>query len=156
MNARAQVSLELMLLVMAMLLYLQTSTLPMVQLSSKAVQDVGSVGKARLAFDAVHDSIAWVGHSTGESRRTLEVFLPAQTRLSCDAGQASLSFAVSLDPSLERVPACAQDQDNDDFQCSHSKAFGPGFKLGCRTRAWQGPGWKTVSIEKVSGVVTVE
>ncbi len=158
MNARAQVSLELMLLIMVMLLYVQTVTQPVVQLTAKAVQDVGSVGKTRLAFDSLFDAVEGVGVSTGDARRVLEVFVPLGARLSCDSAARSLSFEVRLEPSLEKVPACAQDGDGDDSKCTHVKVFSGGFALDCRVpgAAWQGPGWKTVSVTKANGGVVVE
>ena len=156
-SARGQVSLELMLLVMVMLLFLQTATLPVVQLSSKAAQDIGSVGKARLALDTIGRAIEDVGFSSGDSRRMVEVFVPGQTRLLCDAAARRLSFEVQLDSSLEKVSACAQDSDRDDFKCSFARPLPGAFGVECgRGPPWKGPGWVTVSVEKSGGGVIVE
>ncbi len=154
MNARGQVSLELMLLVMVMLLYLQTTTLPLVAASAKAMQEVNGVGKARLAFDQVHEAVESLAYSTGDGRRSLEVFVPAGAKLSCE-GRA-FSFAVSLDASLDQVKACSGDNDGNDYLCTHSRPWPLRQPVECRTAAWQGPGWKTVVVERAKGGLVLE
>ncbi len=157
MIARGQVSIELMLLVMVMLLYLQTNVQPLVLLSTQAASDVTAVGKARLAFDAVHGAALQVARSSGDSRRVLDVFIPAHAILSCDASARSLSFTVTLEAGLETLEACRADRDGDSTRCSFARAFPEGLLLRCGSGqlSWQGPGWKTVSIEKTGGVVSL-
>ena len=93
-SKKGQISLEFMLIILICIGYLQVITATVIGPSIDAAQDVTRLGQAKLSAEKLANAINEVSSSLGESKRTLHLFVPKDSALSCNT--TNVHFEVTL------------------------------------------------------------
>lgn len=109
-NARGQISIEFMLLLVFMLVYLTASILPSIELGGQSAQEVESLGQARIAAEKIAGTLNRLQDQTTGARETITLFIPLDANILCNTAQKKVGFAYELQGS--NVTACENDDDN--------------------------------------------
>lgn len=125
---KGQMAIEFILIVILMLLYIQTIILPSIDIAEASVDDSTRVAQARFAAERFSSTISYVKAVNGESRKTINIYVPDDTSLKCDADNDLIGFTVRLNDALADrvVPLCNEVATG--WECS--KDFGVEFD-GC-------------------------
>lgn len=91
MNRKGQASIEFILLIILMLLYVQTIILPAIDMSKSSVKGTMGLGEAVFAGEKIANAINYVGSGSGEGKETISVYLPAESTISCAKSQPGVS-----------------------------------------------------------------
>jgi uncharacterized protein (UPF0333 family) len=158
-NNRAQVSIEFIIIIVISLIYINVVTSPLlITTSTAAAQDVKKVGDAKIAAQTLANAINSAAANSGESRKTVQLFLPAETGLSCDTAIQMINYTVKITDLSGRTP----------FGCSSATDCGGSVRLiaspggltcpACDTStSCEGPFYKAFAVTKNSaGAITVE
>jgi len=81
---RGQVSIEIIMLVMVIALFIQSIVVPSLDISAGTAKEVTRMGQARYAAEKLANTIDAVHASAGENKRTITLFIPARTVIGCD------------------------------------------------------------------------
>ncbi|MFH1224473.1 MAG: hypothetical protein V1676_01590 [Candidatus Diapherotrites archaeon] len=84
-GVNGQASIEFILLIILMLLYIQTLILPEIDIGRGAARGVIGLGEARFAAEKIVNAVNYVGSSSGEAKETISVFVPKGAELRCDS-----------------------------------------------------------------------
>lgn len=98
---KGQATIEFILLVVVMLLFINTTIVTNANTVSVSALDVSTLGKARLAAEKIVDSINYVGFSGDETKQTVTVFIPEKATIGCFSGDpettpGKIKFSVDL------------------------------------------------------------
>jgi len=105
-NNRAQVSIEFIIIIVISLIYINTVTNPLlITTSTAAAQDVKKVGDAKIAAQTLANAVNSAVANSGESRKTVQLFLPAETGLSCDMANQEIDYSATIANLYCRQPA---------------------------------------------------
>ena len=152
-NSRGQISIEYILLVIILLIYLQSFVQPVFESSIHSSQDVAAIGQASAAARKLAQSIDFVGGSPADMKQTISFYLPANTTLSCSGAPApAVQYTATI--SLPH-PAC-----NNTTSCSGSISVLGSLALNCGSLFTLNPGavggkYYSVMVYKQGGVVNV-
>ena len=95
-NSSGQTSVEFLFLFLIMLFYLQTVIQPSVTEASNAVIAVNKVGQAKLAAMKVANAVNEVTALSGESSKTIWVFLEPDTNIWCVEADNEIWYGASV------------------------------------------------------------
>ncbi len=136
---RGQASIEIIMLVMIIALFIQTVINPSLTIAAASAKETAKVGQARFAAEKLANTIDAVSVAPGENKRTITLFVPGNTIITCKSDEIAatvpgpdpaacneeICFQVALDDTLLNVAsapsACVGDIDGDDDKCA--KAF---------------------------------
>lgn len=93
-NLKAQATIEFLLVMMIMLIYLQAFILPSQNFSLTAIHDTRKVILADNASKKIHTAVMMVSFFDGDSSRKLTVFLDKDVSIKCNSN--GISFEVEL------------------------------------------------------------
>mgnify|MGYP001575019558 CR=1 FL=1 len=133
---RGQATIEFILLVVVMLLFINTAIVTNANTVSVAALDVSTLGKARLGAEKLVDSVNYVGFSGEGTKQTITVFIPDKAKIECipgTAGVGAIKFSTIL-----RGPAngCTDtDGDGKDDTCIKELPVYTDLTLACDTTA---------------------
>ncbi|MCX6799062.1 MAG: hypothetical protein NTW59_03140 [Candidatus Diapherotrites archaeon] len=106
MNSKAQVSIEFIIIIVIALIYINTITNPLlIQTSTASAEDVQHVGDARIAAQKLANAINEAAASPGESRKTVQLYLPANSGISCDRTNKEIDYSARVSNLYCRQPA---------------------------------------------------
>ncbi|MBU1120877.1 hypothetical protein KJ660_03270, partial [Candidatus Micrarchaeota archaeon] len=81
---KGQASIEFMLLIVLILLYIQTIIQPMIIEGTNSLDDTMRVGRSRFAAEKLANTINYVNSLSGEAKSTVSIFIPDRSRIYCD------------------------------------------------------------------------
>lgn len=102
-NQKGQTSIEFLFLFLIMLFYLQAIIQPTVEEASESIKAVNKVGQAKLAAVKLANTINEVSAASGDSSKTIWLFLEEGTGIECDSGSNLILYNAEAGLSL---PAC--------------------------------------------------
>jgi len=108
-NRKGQVSIEFLLLLIIMLLYIQLIIMPTIDFSANYAEDAIRLGEARFSAEKLANTIDYIALSSGESKQTIKLFVPKDANISCNANAAgnSIEFKVKISEPTADCPAPA-------------------------------------------------
>ena len=143
---RGQVSIEFMLLVVFILVFLSSTVFPSIDLSVSTVRDVRAVAESRVAAEKIANTVESLKGQSIAARETLAIIIPKNAVINCDL--ATTPFGILFSYTLEGpgVTACQNDDDTIDSVCT--KKFPVSTDFSCVNFPVQGPQTASVVIQK--------
>lgn len=123
---KGQSSIEFMLLIVLILLYIQTIVQPVIAEGTRSLNDVMRVGQARFAAERIANAINYVNAAGEANKETIETFIPGRTRIYCNEADKLIRFVAEID---SNIPQCAYDGKPQD--CDKNFALISGISLKC-------------------------
>jgi uncharacterized protein (UPF0333 family) len=127
-NKKGQVSIELMLIIIIVLLYINTVSRPYIESTTGTVQDITRIAQGKLAVDKISNAVGYVSALSGESQQTISIYLPERTRIAwndittqgCIANHFCMQVALEQRIGINPPNACLDsvDGDTDDWICT--------------------------------------
>ena len=105
MNGKGQISIEFLLIMLIMLLYLQTIIRPGIDSAEMAASDVQRVDQTNLMAEKLASSINEIAAASGDTKKTIQLFLPENVFISCDVTNKTIDYNVGLEHP-EETTAC--------------------------------------------------
>ena len=96
MNKKGQLSLEFVLIMVVILLFMQTIILPSVDIAVSSAKDVKKVSEVSFAAEKLADTINYVASSSGDTIHNVSVYIPEGAALSCE------DVVIRMTATLER------------------------------------------------------
>lgn len=175
-KSRGQVSIEFLLIIIISLIYIYTVARPvLVDTGAAAAEDVKRVSDAKIAAQKLANSINEAAAGSGESKRTVHLFLPAKASVACGenvieytAKIANLYCRNPLEKKTEEQPisegACTYSAGNcsgppyeGEYECGGSIELLDSADPNCdAVGSIEGPLYRAVVVEKGAAGITVE
>lgn len=108
-NCIGQTSVEFLFLFLIMLFYLQVVIQPAVNDSSASITTVNKVGQAKLAAMKLANSINEISALSGESSKTIWLFMESCTSVWCDDTDNKIYYSATANIGLEECAGSAYD-----------------------------------------------
>ena len=105
MNSFGQTSVEFLFLFLVMLLYLQVVIQPKVDEATGGIVAVNRAGQAKLAAQKLANAINEVNAISGESTKTIWLFIEDHTTVWCNPGGKTIDFEVESEVDI-KAPGC--------------------------------------------------
>ena len=149
-NRKGQASIEFMLLLIIMLMYVQLIIVPSIDVAAASSEDVVRLGEARFAAEKLANTVNYVSASTGESKQTIKLFVPRETTIECNDTDNTIDFSVNMSMETGGIIGCSG------TLCEKSIPVMTATDLVCVMSQVLGPNLATVVVNKeASGVVYV-
>ena len=95
---KGQVAIEFMFIILIVIVYISTVTIPLVKESKEAVTDVDSIARANNETQKIVNVINDVYLMGDGSRQTIKVYVPANTVIYCEDRNISFKTTLTLKP----------------------------------------------------------
>ena len=95
-NEHGQVTIEFLLVLVIMLLYVQVLVIPISDSAVQAIEDVSRVANATLSTSKIVDNISFVSSLPGNSRQVVYIYVPKDSEITCNQLNNSVDFKVNL------------------------------------------------------------
>ena len=95
-NKRGQTSVEFLFLFLIMLIYVNTTVYPNMNISRAYIEETHRLGQARLAIKQIANAVTEVAASSGKSKQTFYIFVDSNTELICDETNNKIQFEVGM------------------------------------------------------------
>jgi len=119
-NKKGQISIEFVLILLIGLIYLNTISSAVIYPAIDSAKDVSNIGEARLAVEKIVNSVNELAASPGEGKKTINVFVPEKTTITCTGSAVKFSVQVAGN----NIGSCkAANDGDDDHICSKSIAI---------------------------------
>lgn len=107
-NSKAQVSVEFMLIVMIIILYVVNVIQPIVVASADSAEDVARISQINFAAEKLASSVSYVHSLPGESWVSINLFIPAGSKIECDTVNcpSAICYSADISSDLLSVSAC--------------------------------------------------
>lgn len=96
-NKKGQVSIEFILILVVVLLYIQVLVIPVVRNAIMVGEDVTALAQAKSSAQKLVNAVDFVQYSTGDSQITLNLFAPKNTRLIFDSAARAVNFTALIE-----------------------------------------------------------
>lgn len=141
---KGQAVLEFLFLLLVIIIYLTTLVVPMSKDAQSAISDTEKISRANNETQKLANAVGEIAMLGEGSRKTVDVFVPEDTKIDCNAITNSLTFEVTL--SLKPYPP----------QCNATtgtctKSFPQSPTLQCNLTELAPYSKASVKIEKLSG-----
>ncbi len=129
MKSRGQASIEFILLIVVILLYLQTVVQPTVSVANISAQEVNRVGKARSAAESLANTIKSVSLQSSQSKQTIQIFVPAKAELHCKCPTCAIPSnfgdlnAIEMIVILDQAPPLIVEDGTSSGKCRSGKCY---------------------------------
>jgi len=124
---KGQTSIEFMLLIVIILLYIQTVINPNITETLTSVSDTTRVAEARLATEKLANAVNYVAASNSESKTTVNLFIPERTIILCDEANKRLRYETTLDANIAKCGIL----DGNPANCDKNFELNPTIVLTC-------------------------
>jgi uncharacterized protein (UPF0333 family) len=140
---KGQISIEFMLLLMVLLLFMFTTILPGAKEAEKGVDDASRISAAIMAQEKIVSSANYLSVLGSGSKQTLTVFLPEKTSMTYSSEKLTLTFYTKSNAEND----CDPDTAHSDypFKCTREKQIDSGISI---IGNMSGPGAVSVVVEK--------
>lgn len=159
-SLKGQVSIEFVLIIVLMLMFIQTVIEPSVSGASNALEDIRQAGEIKAASQKLADSVDELALAPDGAVKTIFLFVPKSSTITCDAANKQIKYDTNLSseatacqpPKETIIPA-----DNDPKKCTYAiKTIAA--TLSCTTTTFDGltkGNTFEVKLSKTAGVVSV-
>ena len=89
---KGQATIEFLLIIVIMLMYVSTTVLPNSDSSSNATEDVVNIGKLALSAEKLRNGIQYVSISGEDTKQTIHVIIPAESTLECGTQEIIITY----------------------------------------------------------------
>jgi len=117
---KGQISMEFILLVIVMLLYMQVIIQPLADISVSSVDDVTRLTQVKLASEKLVNIADYISSQSNESKFSTTLIIPRDANISCDDPAGSVTYRIILQEQTDSVNCSALGQNS---VCSKSIAF---------------------------------
>lgn len=93
---RGQVAIEFIFILLIIVVYIFTVTMPLIQSTESAIIDIEKIGKIKNEADKLNQTINKINLFGDGSKETINVFIPAQTQINCDETNNRISFTAQI------------------------------------------------------------
>ncbi len=128
-NVKGQISIEFILILVVMLVYIQTVVQPVLGDAFKHTDDVSRLGQINSSLEKLVNSIDFISLSPSNSEQEIRLFLPANSLLKCTSSR-EISFELNLNSPAQGT-FCAQDGDSSDSKCTKKMKTVNATSLDC-------------------------
>jgi hypothetical protein len=136
---KGQAVLEFIFLILIIVVYLVTTTMPLVKDTQEIIQDTDNIARANNECQKIVNTISEINLFSTGSKQLVTLFIPSNTSIRCDSGNDAISFTTKL--TKEPFPTeCPQGM------CT--KTFYPGTNIQCALGEIKGPQKANVTIQK--------
>ncbi len=145
MKMKGQVAIEFMFIILIVIVYITTVTMPLVKESKDAVTDVDSIARANNETQKIVNAINDIYLMGEGSRQTVTVYVPENTTIFCEDKNFSFQTKMALKP----YP----------IECSSGtciKTFNmpKNVQIECNLQSLSGPAKYITTIEKGTSKIT--
>jgi len=160
---KGQVTIEFLMLLLVMLLYVQAIVQPNMEITSSAATDVANAGRGVAELSKFYNAVVDVGYSTGDAKSTVTLFMPPYSVLQCNSSQASVSIALSQALFSQKVNNANCADETDRQLCTKIIPFPSDLTVACNLKwpnssaseSTSAPPAKEITIIKSGSTVTV-
>ncbi len=111
-NTKGQATIEFLLILVVVLMYITTIIQPAADSSATSIEDTANLAKVRLSAEKIADTMEYVYLSGTGTRQTIIVARPNGAEITCDTTTANAKIKMSYIPnSTSKVKACELDDD---------------------------------------------
>jgi hypothetical protein len=96
-NRKGSISIEFILLIGIALIYINGVVWPIADSSSNATAEVKAVADTKIAAMKLGNAINEASVSSGDMKKTVQLFVPENAEIGCTPASASLGYTVYLD-----------------------------------------------------------
>lgn len=93
---KGQAIIEFILLVLIIVIYLFSTTIPLVEATQNTIQDTENITRANNESLKIVNAIEEVNMFGSGSKKTLTIFVPTGTKIMCDTSNEKISFETTL------------------------------------------------------------
>jgi len=140
---KGQAIIEFVFLILIIVVYLVSVTMPMVKDTQNIIQDTENVTRANNECQKITNSIKEINLFGEGSKQNLILFVPNNTNINCDN-----TNGISFETQLTQTPFPRECENG---ICT--KNFATSTLLDCNVKQIRGPQKITVTIQKTSGFV---
>ena len=127
-NGRGQVSIEYILLLIIMLIYVQIMIQPILETAVNSSEEISRLGQVKAAAEKLTNAVDFVSLSSGNTKQTVSFFLPPETSISCSPSTKQFTYTANINITHE---ACQDDADGDDLLCTKRIPVVGSSQLNC-------------------------
>jgi len=124
---KGQVSVEFMLLIVIVLLYIQTVIQPSLNVASSSVNDSTRVGQARFAAEKLANAVEFAQSTYGTTKQTITILIPKRATIACFDSSAPepnnrnrFEMKVKIDSDVAICPEVIPNTDPPTYECVKS------------------------------------
>ncbi len=96
-NIKGQTSIEFMLIVLLMLIYLTTQIQPAMNISQNILDDTKRVALTVSAVEQISSNIEEIAWLSGQSQKTITLFVPKKSTIECNEQKKYIKYFIKLD-----------------------------------------------------------
>lgn len=154
MNQNGQISLEFMLLLVFILVYITSSVVPSVELAAISTQEIQGLGQARISAEKIANAVNRLQAQSSGAKQSIIVLVPKDANILCETSpDNTIGFSFGLQGLA--ATACENDDDTDPIVCTKKFVVNaPAFSCASNFPL-QGPQSATIVITKNSSGTTV-
>lgn len=140
---KGQAVIEFILLILIIVVYLVSVTMPMVENTQKVILDTENLTRANNECQKISNSIKEISSFGNESKQTLILFIPDNTTIDCNN-----TTGITFFTQLAQTPFPGECKEG---LCS--KTFNVNTTINCITKNISGPQKVSVIIQKTNGII---
>ena len=129
-NKKGQVSIEFILIILILLIYIYSVILPTLNISTDTLQDVTRLSQTKFAAQKLGMAINQLEANKGDGKKTISLFVPEGATVTCDGPGNQISFVVEMSD-LGTPPGCQKVGGTVTCQGSIELIQGVGANLTC-------------------------
>lgn len=95
-SLKGQVSIEFVLIIVLMLMFIQTVIEPSVSGASNALEDIRQAGEIKAASQKLADSVDELALAPDGAVKTIFLFVPKSSKITCDATNKQIKYETNL------------------------------------------------------------
>ncbi|MDO8538771.1 MAG: hypothetical protein Q7S21_07885 [archaeon] len=116
---KGQVSVEFMLLIVIVLLYIQTVIQPSLQIAANSVNDSVRVGQARFAVEKIANAVEFAQSTYGTTKQTIKILIPKDSEIECFEAENKFEMRIRINSDIGICNVVDDDNPDtiDKFEC---------------------------------------
>ena len=128
MKKKGQVSIEFVLLLVIMLIFVQIMIQPILDTAVQSSEEISQLGQVKAAAEKLTNSVDFISLSSGNSKQTVSFYLPPTTLIRCSPATKEFNYSAAVNITHE---ACQNDADGDDLRCTRKIPIVGSSQLNC-------------------------
>ena len=104
-NRRGQISIEFILIVLIIIIYIHSVVQPTLMIATESAQDTTRISNVKLAAEKLAGTINQLEASQGNGRKTIDLFVPEKSYVECTP--TSIDFGATLSDRLGTPAGCS-------------------------------------------------
>lgn len=139
MNQKGQAAIEFIMLILIVLIYLLTITRPLVNDAKSLTNDVQIIVRADAEIKRIANSITEVSMLGKGTKKTILLFVPSNTTISCNEIKNSISFDLNVEKAINPpVGDCDDGRCCSGSTCTKTYVFPNKIDLTCTKNTMRG------------------